>query len=141
MPLAKWQRVLLGLSLPAAIALVCVYELRIGTGLKCWFYELTGLYCPGCGSGRAVQALLHGRIGQAFSYNILLLPLGLPCCAVVLHEYLRLVFPGLRLRPVYLSRPVQIACLILVFGFWILRNIPLFSVLAPGACSPSAFFF
>lgn len=132
MALSRWQRVLLGLSLPAAIALLYVYERVGGSGLKCWFYGLTGLYCPGCGSGRAVHALLQGQVQKAFSYNILLFVLGTPCLAVVLHEYLRLVFPGLRLKAVSFSRPVVILCLALVFGFWILRNLPLFSFLAPG---------
>ncbi len=130
-PLKRWQRVLLGLSLPVAIAMVCVYELCIGTGMKCWFYQYTGLYCPGCGSGRAVYALLHGQVFRAVRYNILLFALGVPCVLVVLHEYLRLVFPRLRLKPAAFSRPVQLLCLALVFGFWILRNLPWFSFLAP----------
>ena len=111
--------------------MVCVYELCIGTGMKCWFYQLTGLYCPGCGSGRAVYALLHGQVFRAIRYNILLFALGVPCVLVVLHEYLRLVFPRLRLKPAAFSRPVQILCLAVVFGFWILRNLPWFSFLAP----------
>ena len=33
----------------------------------------TGLYCPGCGSTRALYALLHGRPGEALAMNPLLL--------------------------------------------------------------------
>ncbi len=29
--------------------------------LYCPFYELTGLYCPGCGGTRSITALLHGH--------------------------------------------------------------------------------
>ena len=40
-----------------------------GIGLKCPFYEVTGLQCPGCGITHLVLCLLRGDIGGAFSYN------------------------------------------------------------------------
>ena len=46
----------------------------------CPFYLLTGWHCPGCGSTRALAALLHGNVAQAMEYNSLfvaLLPLAL----------------------------------------------------------------
>ncbi len=130
--LPRWARILLGAGLPAAIAAACLYLYRGGTGLRCLFYSVTGLYCPGCGSGRAVAALLHGRFRRAVSYNILLFILGIPAAGVFGHEFLRLLFPRLKLRPVYLSQTVQIVCAALIFAFWVLRNIPAFSFLAPG---------
>ena len=36
---------------------------------KCPTYVLTGLQCPGCGSQRAIFALLHGHFAEAFHYN------------------------------------------------------------------------
>ena len=39
---------------------------------KCIFLMLTGMKCPGCGSQRAIHALLHADIKTAFSYNVLL---------------------------------------------------------------------
>jgi len=41
---------------------------------RCPFKALTGLDCPGCGSQRAVHAILHGDFREAFRYNALLLP-------------------------------------------------------------------
>ena len=126
------ERLLLGLGAPAAIAFVCfgVYSGRLS--VPCVFYETTGLYCPGCGSGRAVYALLHGRVREAFFDNMLLFLLGIPAAGVLFIEYLRLAFPSLGLKPVYVSRPVAVACAAAVFGFWIARNIPAFAILAPG---------
>ena len=126
-----WRRIVIGAGLPAIILLALYYVVYVKNGLQCMFYEATGLYCPGCGSGRAVYALTQGRIREAFSYNILLLPLGLPSAGIVLWEYVRLVFPGLGLKPVQLSEPVVTGCAAVIIGFWILRNIPAFSFLAP----------
>jgi hypothetical protein len=35
----------------------------------CPFHKLTGLYCPGCGSTRAMHQLLHGHVAAAFDFN------------------------------------------------------------------------
>lgn len=129
-PLPLRRRIALGLALPAAIALVLVY-MRGSLGLQCPFYALTGLYCPGCGSGRAVYALLHGRLAASFRSQPLLYLLGIPAGLVFAHEYLRLVFPRLKLRPVYIPQAVQIGAAALILVFWIARNIPIFSFLAP----------
>ena len=40
---------------------------------KCPFQLLTGLECPGCGSQRAIHALLHLDIRSAFHHNALLI--------------------------------------------------------------------
>ena len=50
---------------------------------------------------------------------------------VVLHEYLRLVFPRLGLRPVYVSRGVSAGVTAALVLWWIVRNLPMFSFLAP----------
>lgn len=41
--------------------------------IPCMFYKFTGLYCPGCGAGRACYAILHGQFYQAFRYNPLMI--------------------------------------------------------------------
>jgi len=41
---------------------------------KCPLKTFTGLDCPGCGSQRAIHALLHGEFLAAIRYNALLLP-------------------------------------------------------------------
>ena len=85
--LKTWQRVVIGLGLPSLICLVFLYMWSGIYGLRCFFYELTDLYCPGCGSSRALSSLLHGDWKGAFTHNVLVLPLGAPATAVFLHEY------------------------------------------------------
>jgi len=38
---------------------------------RCPVHWLTGLHCPGCGTQRALHALLHGRVAEAISFNLL----------------------------------------------------------------------
>ena len=129
-PLPLRRRIALGLALPAVAALVLVY-LRGELGLQCPFYALTGLYCPGCGSGRAALALLHGRVGEAFGHNALAMLFLPPCAYFLLREYLRFVFPGLGLRPTALPAWAGWASAIPILAFWVLRNLPAFAFLAP----------
>ena len=123
-------RVLVGIAAPLFVLLGCRWLLH-GGGLVCLLYELTGLYCPGCGSGRAVYSALHGRLAESFRYNPALYILGIPAMYVVLHEYLRLVFPRLGLRPVYVPRGVVAGVTAALVLWWIVRNLPMFSFLAP----------
>lgn len=126
-----WKRVVVGVSVPVIFILLCIYEYQGGTGMECMFYRYTGLYCPGCGSGRAVSALFHGRPAEALTYNILLPILGIPCLIVLVREYLRIVFPGLGIKPAAISQRMTGILTAIIFAFWILRNIPAFDFLAP----------
>lgn len=122
---------MIGVSVPAMLVLLCIYEYQGGNGMECMFYRYTGLYCPGCGSGRAVNALFHGRFAEAVSYNILLPILGIPCLFVLAHEYLRIVFPKMKLRPVSISQRTAVILTAVIVVYWILRNVPTFNILAP----------
>lgn len=124
------KRVLLGLGAPLSVMLGVRWLLN-GGRLLCLFYEITGLYCPGCGSGRAALALLHGHFPEALRCNPLLFLLGLPCGALLIWEYLRFVFPGLGLCRIALPVWGGRAALALILGFWLLRNIPALRFLAP----------
>jgi len=41
---------------------------------RCVFYSLSGWYCPGCGSQRAIHSLLHLNIAGVVQNNVLFLP-------------------------------------------------------------------
>ena len=125
-----WLRAFVGILAPALVVLVCRWLLR-GGGLLCLVHELTGLYCPGCGSGRAALALLHGHLWEALGHNPLLFLLGVPCGVLLAREYLRFVFPGLGLRKPVLPAWAGDAALGLILVFWLLRNLPGVTFLGP----------
>ena len=123
-------RLAVGLVAPALLLGVCA-GLKRGGHLLCPLYELTGLYCPGCGSGRAALALLRGDFAAALSHNALAMLFALPCAWVLGREYLRFVFPRLGLRPTRLPDWAGEASLALILVFTLLRNLPAFAFLAP----------
>lgn len=62
------------LTAAVLLALAAVYFIfdpnTEGAFPKCVFYVLTGWKCPGCGSQRALHALLHGDVSTAFRLNM-----------------------------------------------------------------------
>ncbi|WP_227013483.1 DUF2752 domain-containing protein [Paenibacillus psychroresistens] len=90
--------------------------------IPCPFHALTGLYCPGCGITRVITSLMDFNLAQAFRFNSLLFLL-LPI--YVLYSVLRL--KGYKKFSDY----VMFVMLVLTVSFGILRNIPMFSWLAP----------
>lgn len=88
---------------------------------RCAFLSLTGYKCPGCGSQRAIHALLHGNVAGAFRFNALLF-IAIPWIALCLFaESQRVRNPRLYAR---LNAPLLIwLFLALVLIWWLLRNI------------------
>jgi hypothetical protein len=90
---------------------------------RCPFHSLTGYFCPGCGSLRALHQLLHGEIGDAFRLNPLLV-LSLPplACAALASQLQQFRFAWAersRMSPVW-----PWVVLVSVLLFWLLRNLP-----------------
>ena len=73
--------VLLVILLAAGVWFYYRFDPRTHFFPRCLFHSLTGWYCPGCGSQRAIHALLHLDLAEAFRRNALLL-LALPYVAV-----------------------------------------------------------
>jgi hypothetical protein len=95
----------------------------------CPFLYVTGYYCPGCGSLRAVHALVHGHVGQAIDHNLLAMAF-LPYLAFAWVAWVRRSWTGTTKRD--LAPPWVIwSLLAVVIAFWVLRNLPGFSWLAP----------
>ncbi len=99
---------------------------------SCPFFALTGWYCPGCGSTRALHQLLHGNLGTAFDLNPLLV-MALPLVAYEIAAHL-LDRPGWRpLSSAYMPAAWVRAVGATVIAFGVLRNLPQypFTLLAP----------
>jgi hypothetical protein len=104
-------------------AVIFVFDpMRVGIFPPCQLHKLTGLWCPGCGSTRALHQLLHGNLMMAFRLNplvILLLPLA---------AYLSVRGERVSIKALWIWSLLGI---IITFG--VLRNIPTypFTLLAP----------
>jgi hypothetical protein len=103
---------------------------------RCFFHSLTGLHCPGCGATRCLHALLHGDLAQAAAYNLLFL-LVLPVLVVWVARLWWSLLTGRPMPAWRLSPWAYRLLLVVLFAFWILRNLPFppFTLLAPHALS------
>ena len=121
------------LSLTGLILLRVFDPATSGIFPPCPVRYLTGWYCPGCGSLRALHALLQGNLRQAWAMNALTVIL-LPFVSYGLGSELYSQFFGRRpARRILPARFIQgLAVVIVLFG--ILRNLPMypFHLLAPG---------
>ncbi|MBI4559147.1 MAG: DUF2752 domain-containing protein [Candidatus Hydrogenedentes bacterium] len=98
----------------------------------CPFHAITGFHCPGCGSLRALHALLRGHLVEAFDFNPLMI-LFLPILAYMFLSERRESFPNRNARRAFYVLWHGWAVLALIVGYGILRNLPFypFVLLAP----------
>lgn len=88
---------------------------------RCIFHELTGLSCPGCGSQRAIHALLNLDLRGALGSNALLVA-SLPFMALLVFAWLvRRRIPGLYARLGSAAAVWTVFAVIILW--WIMRNI------------------
>jgi hypothetical protein len=88
----------------------------------CPLYAATGVYCPGCGSLRAVNDLTNGHLGAAASSNLLLVAL-IPVALVLFGRWTIATWRGDD-SAVALPRSVVIGLVALVAVFVVARNLP-----------------
>jgi len=100
----------------------------------CPLHYLTGLYCPGCGSLRAMHALLHGDFLQAWAMN----PLTVILLPFLIYGLMSEALIGMRGRgltqPAFSAGQIRVLFAVIVL-FGVVRNLPVqpFALLAPGA--------
>lgn len=110
------------------LAIIYLILIHYGFIIPCVFHELTGLYCPGCGATRMIVSLLQFDFYQAFRFNPLLFCF-LPFLSfIAILEYKNWLFGH---KKVLVDNKVWIFLLIITILFGILRNLELFSFLAP----------
>ncbi|GII65779.1 hypothetical protein Skr01_58640 [Sphaerisporangium krabiense] len=123
----------LGLAAVAAAAVAYVGVVdpnRPGHYPTCPFLLLTGLYCPGCGTLRALNALAHADPVAALGLN----PLAVLTIPFLVFWWGRWLVRAWRGRPVRtrLAPPIYIwSFLGLIIVYWIVRNLPFGAFLAP----------
>ncbi len=106
-----------------AVAGLFYYYVNPSSGLmpRCVFHTLTGYDCPGCGLQRALHALLHGHIADAWHYNAYIF-FAIPVAAFYIFvESFRNEWPVLHYRA---TRPgIIIAIMLSIIFWWVFRNI------------------
>lgn len=135
------RRALFAILTAAALAVLVIVFLNdpAAAGKRfppCWFYAVTGWYCPGCGSTRGVHQLLHGHLAAAFRMN----PFMVLCTPYLAYAYLtyaaRVAFPRAHWHS-SARAPTKAqwiwSLLALILLYWALRNVPAypFNLLAP----------
>lgn len=111
--------VLFAIAILFAIALF-----KYNVGIPCVFNKITGLYCPGCGTTRAIYSLIQLDLYQAFRYNMLVIALLPFAIGLIIYKY---ALKGQKEIP----NDIWYLIIAVAILFGILRNIPFFSYLAP----------
>jgi hypothetical protein len=97
---------------------------------RCPFNQFTGFWCAGCGTQRALHALLHFDIADAAAMNVL----ALVAVPLLVYAYVAWVLRAFEIRPLGPPRlPLWLtrAAPAIVVGFSIARNLPVGRALAP----------
>ncbi len=109
---------------PAAVAIMLFYGLNdpaTTPSPKCLLKTVTGYDCPGCGAQRALHALLHGRIADAWHFNpalFFLVPLAIAYAA---HEFCG--YRNHRLEAILYHRVTLYTLVAALLLWWFVRNI------------------
>ena len=104
----------------------------------CPLLEFTGTYCVGCGTLRALHALVHLDFSGFIHMNPALAAV-IPYVALSWASWLRRTITG---RPRTWLAPAWVirAVLVLILAYWVIRNVPALAPwLAPGGVVAPAF--
>lgn len=92
---------------------------------QCPLYTMTGFACPGCGLTRGFHALFHGDIVTALGFNALI-PLFVLLFGFFFLSMLYVAVRGRAFPRWSVSLPVIWGMFVLLIGFGIVRNIPVY---------------
>jgi hypothetical protein len=97
---------------------------------RCPFNQVTGLWCPGCGTQRALHSLLHFDFAGAAAMNVL----AVAALPLLIYAYVAWVSRAFGSRPLQSPRlPLWLARATpaIVVTFSVVRNLPVGRALAP----------
>lgn len=120
----RWQKMLVIVA-PFAVLAVCAliawFVLHYVNLLPCPSYTLLHIYCPGCGSTRAVGALMHGDVLLSLRQNPAIVVMLL--LAVLYYLEFALKVWGVRFRiPLLHNMKFIAALLVLWVAYAVVRN-------------------
>lgn len=118
----------ISLFLIVAVVVVILYR-KLGFGIPCLIYKLTGFYCPGCGTMRAFNAIAEFDFYSALRYNMLLAIL-LPAFILFFIVHCIDELRGKKKNRRWETRLCIILIMISVI-YGLLRNLPYFEFLQP----------
>lgn len=110
------------------ILLIVMSKFYFNIGVVCPFHELFGWDCPGCGGTRMAVSILELDFYQAFRYNPFVFVTAPILAIVYVWQYIVYVKENRLLK--YLDT-FLITYAVMLFVFGIVRNIDMFSWLAP----------
>jgi hypothetical protein len=99
----------------AIIIFLWICDPAIAPAPQCIFRHLTGYECAGCGSQRAIHALLHGQIAVAWHFN--------PAIFFAIPIIIIYIINPRRWRRALHSPIALWGIAIAAIAWWILRNI------------------
>lgn len=123
----------ISLKTAAVLSAGAAYALFVrltGLGLPCIIKLITKKYCPGCGVSRMFLDILRLDFASAARHNMLLfclLPVGIALFIYKAIDYVNTGKTDMKRWETVLYIIVFVLCV----AFWIMRNMPQFSFLAP----------
>jgi len=87
----------------------------------CPWYKLTGTHCPGCGTIRGIQSVLHGNIFGLLENNPLVM-LALPYFGLSFISLSFQSFVGYKPPHLFLSKNEIWCILLIIIFYWVSRN-------------------
>jgi hypothetical protein len=137
LPVSRWSALFLAALVAFGVGLLLLELFDPATSRifpPCPLRYLTGWYCPGCGSLRAIHQLLHGNLREAWALNPLTVVL-LPFLTYGLASFALVELGGRGLpQPFLRAGWIRALCAVIIL-FGIARNLHIhpFDLLAPGA--------
>lgn len=124
----KKYLIMLAVGLTAGVIYFLLTQL--GFAIPCIFHRITGFYCPGCGVTRMCINIIKLDFYSAFRSNPAIFVI-IPFLAVIfaVRTYSVLKY-GIAKQKIWMT-VIEITSIIILIIFGILRNIPVFSFLAP----------
>ena len=117
------------LILTSLFILYLIFYKITGYALFCPFYEITSLYCPGCGITRMFVSILTLDFYSAFRYNNMVFILLLLFILFYICKFISLKLNKKNFFTKPISNKIWLSLLVVILLYGVLRNI--FPIFAP----------